>query len=203
MSVGLTNYASAYATGLLLARRLLTKLKLDTKYQGTTDIKGEDYNVEELEDGPHPFHALLDVGLRITTTGSRVFAALKGACDGGLQIPHSETRFVGYDEEGKKLNAEILRKHIFGGHVADYMKHLKEDEPAKFDKQFGKYIKAGIKADDLEKTWTKVHAAIRKNPVAVLTVKKKTDRTSKKRMSLAQRKDRVRQKIAAHARKEQ
>jgi len=205
MTVGFTNYAAAYATGLLLARRPLTKLKLADKYLGTTEINGEDYNVEELMDGPHPFHALLDVGLRRTTTGSRVFAALKGACDGGLQIPHSEKRFVGYDEEGKKLNAEILRKHIFGGHVADYMKHLKEEDQSKFEKQFGQYIKSGIKPDDLEKTWVKVHAAIRKDPTAKLTPKKPkgTKRYHKQKLSLAQRRDRVRQKIATHAKQEQ
>ncbi len=38
MSVGLTNYAAAYATGLLLARRVLTNLKLADKYQGKSDV---------------------------------------------------------------------------------------------------------------------------------------------------------------------
>ena len=32
--------------------------------------------------GPRTFRAFLDVGLRRTTTGNRVFAALKGAADG-------------------------------------------------------------------------------------------------------------------------
>ena len=40
-------------------------------------IAGEDYNVEEVEDGPRPFRALLDTGLKRTSTGSKVFAALK------------------------------------------------------------------------------------------------------------------------------
>ncbi len=34
LTVGLTNYAAAYCTGLLLARRLLKKLGLDQKYEG-------------------------------------------------------------------------------------------------------------------------------------------------------------------------
>ena len=34
LSVGLTNYAASYCTGLLLARRLLKKLGLDAKYEG-------------------------------------------------------------------------------------------------------------------------------------------------------------------------
>jgi large subunit ribosomal protein L5e len=75
MPVGHTNYAAGYATGLLLARRVLQKLKLDGKYQGKQEINGEDYNVEELADGPRPFKALLDVGLKRTTTGSKVFCS--------------------------------------------------------------------------------------------------------------------------------
>jgi len=55
MPVGHTNYAAAYATGLLLARRLLTKLNLADKYKGNQDINGADYNVEALQDGPKPF----------------------------------------------------------------------------------------------------------------------------------------------------
>ena len=41
------------------------------------DAVGEDYNVDEADDGPRPFTALLDTGLKRTSTGSRVFAALK------------------------------------------------------------------------------------------------------------------------------
>ena len=36
-----------------------------------------------------------------------MFAALKGALDGGLDIPHSEKRFVGYSKEGKDLDSEV------------------------------------------------------------------------------------------------
>ena len=34
-----------------------------------------------VEDGPNPFFCVLDVGLARTTTGAKVFAAMKGACD--------------------------------------------------------------------------------------------------------------------------
>lgn len=199
-----TNYAAGYATGLLLARRVLTKLNLADKYQGNTQVDGNDYNVEALDDGPNPFRALLDVGLRRTTTGSKLFAVLKGATDGGLDVPHSERRFVGYDEEGKKADAEVLRKYIFGGHVADYMKLLAEEDEAKFNKQFALYVKAGIKADDLQNVWAKVHKNIRADPTHKATTKKvpQTQKHFRKvKKSLAQRKDTVRQKIAAHERK--
>lgn len=41
--------------------------------------------------------------------------------DGGLDVPHNEKRFPGYDKESKTLDAETHRRYIFGGHVADYM----------------------------------------------------------------------------------
>jgi len=201
-----TNYAATYATGLLLARRLLTNLKLADKYVGQKEIKGEDYNVEALEDGPKPFNALLDVGLSRTTTGSRVFAALKGATDGGLEIPHKDKRFVGYDKEEKKLRPDLLRKYIFGGHVADYMKLMKGEDPEKYQKHFSRYIKAGVEAEKVEATWTKVHANIRANPAKREKPKKPTPagpvkRYKRTKLSLAQRKDRVRQKVASRAKK--
>ncbi|KAK9712833.1 60S ribosomal protein L5, partial [Basidiobolus ranarum] len=124
VKVGLTNYASAYCTGLLVARRVLTKLGLADKYQGVEEADGTVSLVEELEDGPRPFKAFLDVGLKRTTTGSRVFAALKGASDGGIFIPHSENRFPGYDAEAKSLDSEVLRTYHYAGHVAEYMSYL-------------------------------------------------------------------------------
>jgi len=162
--VGHSNYASAYAVGLLLARRTLHKFGLADKYQGQTQVNGEDYNVEPIADGPRPLRAVLDTGLKRTSTGSRVFATLKGAVDGGIDIPHSVSRYVGYDGEGKKLKAEVLRQHIFGAHVAEHMRQLKDDDAATFERKFSRYIKAKIGADDVEKLYAKAHAAIRANP---------------------------------------
>lgn len=53
--------------------------------------------------------------------GARVFGALKGAADGGLDIPHSEKRFPGYAREDKEYNADVHRARIFGEHVGEYM----------------------------------------------------------------------------------
>lgn len=84
----MTNYAAAYATGLLLARRHLKALNLDDIYKGVEEVNGEDYNVEQEGQNPNPFTAVLDVGLARTSTGAKIFAVLKGATDGGLNIPH-------------------------------------------------------------------------------------------------------------------
>eukprot|EP00057_Strongylocentrotus_purpuratus_P027257 XP_011681731.1 PREDICTED: 60S ribosomal protein L5-like [Strongylocentrotus purpuratus] len=88
VKVGLTNYAAAYCTGLLLARRILKKFNLDGIYEGQTEPDGDDYMVESEEGKAGAFRCFLDVGLARTTTGAKVFGALKGAVDGGLEIPH-------------------------------------------------------------------------------------------------------------------
>ncbi|KAK9141152.1 hypothetical protein Scep_010833 [Stephania cephalantha] len=163
LEVGLTNYAAAYCTGLLLARRVLKTLELDEEYEGNVEASGEDFSVEVNEDR-RPFRALLDVGLVRTTTGNRVFGALKGALDGGLDIPHSDKRFAGFKKEDKQLDAEVHRKYIYGGHVAAYMRTLTEDEPEKYQTHFSEYVKKQIEADDLEGLYKKVHAAIRADP---------------------------------------
>ena len=72
MKVGLTNYAAAYCTGLLLARRILKKFSLDSVYEGNTNIDGDMYCVEDNDDGPGAFRACLDVGLARTSTGAKV-----------------------------------------------------------------------------------------------------------------------------------
>ncbi|XP_044757905.1 60S ribosomal protein L5 [Coccinella septempunctata] len=204
VKVGLTNYAAAYCTGLLLARRLLKQLGLDTLYEGNLNVDGDEYNVEGVEDGPGAFRCYLDVGLNRTTTGARVFAAMKGAVDGGLNIPHSTKRFPGYDSESKSFNAEVHRNHIMGKHVADYMASLEEEDPVAFKRQFSKYIELGIAADQVEDIYKKAHAAIRADPTAEKKETKKPEnqkRWNRKKLTLAERKNRVAQKKASFLKK--
>jgi len=182
VKVGLTNYAASYCTGLLLARRILQKFNLDSVYEGNTNIDGDMYCVEDNDDGPGAFRACLDVGLARTSTGAKVFAALKGAVDGGLDIPHSEKRFPGYDSESKSLNADVHRAHIFGQHVADYMRNLSEEDEEAYKKQFSRYIKLGVTPDSVEGMYQKAHAAIRADPAAKAKVEKQV---TKKRWTAA------------------
>ncbi|KAL0212535.1 hypothetical protein RCL1_006161 [Eukaryota sp. TZLM3-RCL] len=158
------NYAAAYCTGLLLARRLLKKLEMDDVHTGVETATGEEYHIEDEEHDRRPFKAVLDIGLRRTTTGARIFGALKGAVDGGLHIPHSTKRFPGYDAQTKKYDAEVHRRYIFGEHIADYMTTLAEEDNAKYQKQFSKFVEAGIDGESLPEVFEKVHAAIRADP---------------------------------------
>lgn len=164
---GLTNWAAAYATGLLLARRTLKKLGLDEQFKGVEEPDGEYTLTEAIETDEgtrRPFKAYLDVGLARTSTGARVFGAMKGASDGGIYIPHSENRFPGYDIETEKLDTEVLRKYIFGGHVAEYMETLADDDEERYHSQFQKYLDDDIDAGDLEEIYANAHKAIREDP---------------------------------------
>lgn len=91
VKAGLTNYSAAYCTGLLLARRLLTQLNMAANFEGKTDLAEEDSSFTP----DSAFRAYLDVGLTRTNKGNRVFAALKGAVDGGLDVPFKDKCLVG------------------------------------------------------------------------------------------------------------
>ncbi|VDM16417.1 unnamed protein product [Hydatigera taeniaeformis] len=197
VKVGLTNYPAAYCTGLLLARRVLKKLKLDGMYQGQTEVNGENYLVESNEKRG-AFKCFLDVGLRRTSSGANIFGALKGAVDGGLNVPHSPTRFPGNDSESGEYNAEAHRARIFGQHIAEYMRSLKEESDDAYKRQFGAYLKLGIGADDIEPMYQKAHAAIREDPSYTKKERPavKHRRFNRKKLTLKERRERVRQKKA-------
>eukprot|EP00485_Elphidium_margaritaceum_P007158 CAMPEP_0202708848 /NCGR_PEP_ID=MMETSP1385-20130828/21005_1 /ASSEMBLY_ACC=CAM_ASM_000861 /TAXON_ID=933848 /ORGANISM="Elphidium margaritaceum" /LENGTH=320 /DNA_ID=CAMNT_0049367939 /DNA_START=93 /DNA_END=1055 /DNA_ORIENTATION=- len=177
LNVGLTNYAAFYCTGLLLARRLLKKLKLDKVYPGKKKLDGNKFRsqVTNVRWKPNdkicrPFKCLLDIGLARASTGARVFAALKGAVDGGLDIPHSERRFPGFKQgkgdEKDEYQADVHADKIFGGHIRDYMEKLKDIDSEKYAKHFSQYIAAGLDADKLKEKYAEVHRKIRANPSA-------------------------------------
>lgn len=128
---------------------MLKKFKLDKLYKGCEQASGEMFSVEDIDGKPRAFRAYLDVGLARTSTGAKIFGAMKGAVDGGIDIPHSEKRFPGYKADSKEFDAEVHRKHIMGTHVADYMRSLAEEDEEAFKRQFARYVKLGITADEV------------------------------------------------------
>jgi len=184
LTTGTTSYAAAYATGLLIARRLLKQLKLDTIYKGAKETDGKDYDVsaeaDSFKNAKRPFKAILDMGMINNSIGHRVFAALKGACDGGLHVPHSTRKFYGSEknEETKQWEyfPESNRDRVFGAHIDDYMQHLKGDKKA-FDKQFRLWGQALEKAKvgSVQDLFKKIHAAIRANPERPKKQRTRTD----------------------------
>ena len=115
------------------------------------------------------FKAYLDIGISRSTNGNRVFAAMKGACDGGLNIPHSNKIFPGFEiGENKVRNYDAAdhRDRIFGQHVQAYMDKIEEENPEKYKKQFSQLIKClnDNKLEGLEELYTSIHEKIRQNP---------------------------------------
>ena len=101
---GTGNTPAAYLTGLLIGYKALKA------------------NIEK---------AILDIGLHRPTKGNRVFAALKGAVDAGLEVPHRE---------------EILPdgSRIRGEHIAKYAELLERNNPDRYQRQFSQYFKRGL-----------------------------------------------------------
>jgi len=214
---GYKNYAAAYATGLLVARRTLKAFKLDSVIKGKEEIDGEEYHVEEEDCDQRPFKCILDVGIRRSCVGARMWGALKGAVDGGLHVPHSTKNFPGFKAaEGKgaepEYDAEAHKDRIFGGHVKEYMEMLAEEDPTKYEAHFAKYIADGKDADAMEDMYGDAHKKIRANPDAKAKKDKGIKHTRKGnevtysngktavrsvKLSLKQRRAKVAAKIAA------
>jgi len=166
---GHKNYAAAYCTGLLVARRTLKKFGLDETFKGKEELDGEDYHVEDEENDQRPFKCILDVGLQTTAVGHRMWGALKGAVDGGLHIPHTNKKFPGFkaaEEKGQEpeYDADAHKEKIFGSHVKEYMEMLAEEDPTKYEAHFSKFLENDIDADKIEEMYTDAHEKIREDP---------------------------------------
>ncbi|MEM2128554.1 MAG: 50S ribosomal protein L18 [Candidatus Methanomethylicaceae archaeon] len=119
---GTGNLPAAYLAGFLLGKRALSK-GFDT--------------------------AVLDLNGYSITKGSRLFAALKGAIDAGMEIPHSED--VLPDEE-----------RIKGEHIAKYAELLQKDNSARYQSQFSKYINVGLTPEAIVQHFETVKETIAK-----------------------------------------
>ncbi len=91
--------------------------------------------------------AILYIGLHRAVKGARVFAALKGALDAGLKVPH---------------DPEILpsEERIKGLHITIYAKMLKDTDPATFERQFSGYLKSDFDPEKMAEAFEKVKERI-------------------------------------------
>merc|ERR1712187_43446 len=216
IQVGHKNYAAAYATGLLIARRTLKHFGLDETFKGKEELDGEDYHIADEENEQRPFKCILDVGIRRTCVGARMWGALKGAVDGGLHVPHNTNHFPGFkaaEEKGAEdeYDAEAHKDRIFGNHVKEYMEMLQEEDPTKYEAHFSKFLENDIDADKMEDMYSEAHGKIKENPDFEPSEKKGTtwerkgntvtgdgtDVTRSVKLSLKQRKEKVALKIQA------
>lgn len=90
--------------------------------------------------------AILDIGLHARGPGSRVFAAAKGAVDGGLTIPHDE----------KVLPPS---ERLKGTHIVEYSKRL-ASEPESYKRVFSAYLKRKLKPEELSDHFGEVQMKI-------------------------------------------
>ena len=77
-------------------------------------------------------------GLARTSTGAEMLVALKGAVNVGLDVPHSEKRFPGYDSKAKSFKADVYRAHIFLYTKAHAAIRNDQSDKAKADKKVTK-----------------------------------------------------------------
>ena len=84
-------------------------------------------------------NAILDIGMNISTKGSKLYALLKGVVDSGIEVPYSE---------------EILPsdERIKGKHIADFASSLKKDNKEKYDKVFSSYAKNNVAPEGIAKS---------------------------------------------------
>jgi large subunit ribosomal protein L5e len=102
----------------------------------------EDFSVKPAE-SRRLFRVLSDVGI---TAGNRTFCILKGALNGGLDIPHGDEKFAGSNKEEKPLDSDVHRK----GQMAAYMRVWMEEESKKHQSHFTEYNKRKSESNDIE-----------------------------------------------------
>jgi len=90
--------------------------------------------------------AVLDIGLRSPSRGARAFAALKGALDAGVTVPHD-----------KDVLPDETR--IRGQHVADYANQLSSN-PEAYQKRFSEYLSKGLRPEQLSEHFSLVREKI-------------------------------------------
>jgi large subunit ribosomal protein L18 len=85
--------------------------------------------------------AVLDIGLVAPTKGAKVFAALGGVLDAGVDVPHDE--------------AKIAKERSEGKHIAEYGKSLGSDSEV-YSAKFSEYLKQKLVPEKLPERFAKV-----------------------------------------------
>lgn len=111
------NTSAAYLTGFLFGKKVLKK--------GITEVT-------------------LDIGLKSSIKGSKIFAVMKGAADAGVDIPYSDAILPDYE----KIN---------GVKIAEYAKNLNDTE---LKEKFSQYFVKGLSPVELPDHFEKIKSNI-------------------------------------------
>jgi large subunit ribosomal protein L18 len=98
--------------------------------------------------------ALLDIGLKSSSKGSKLYAVLKGLVDSGLQVPHSPDNLPSEDR-------------LSGTHVSAYAKSLSTEKGDEYKKLFSGYLGRGLKPEDLSAHFKQVRQQVMSSAVEV------------------------------------
>lgn len=90
---------------------------------------------------------VLDIGLHTPKPGSNVFAALKGALDSGLKVPHDPKILP---DDGR----------VRGEHIKAYAERLLKEDKERYKKQFSSYLKSGLKPEGIVEHFEEVKKKI-------------------------------------------
>lgn len=95
--------------------------------------------------------AILDIGRFPSTRGSRLYAALKGVLDAGVEVPHSD---------------EILpdEERIRGEHISSFASKLEEEDRELLERQFSDYLRRGADPKMIPEVFERVLEEVRANP---------------------------------------
>ncbi|MCW4021188.1 MAG: 50S ribosomal protein L18 [Candidatus Bathyarchaeota archaeon] len=87
--------------------------------------------------------AVLDIGLYSTSKGSRVFAALKGFIDAGIEVAHDD----------KVLPDEA---RVEGQHITNHAARMAASDKDVYSRVFSRYLKAGLPPEEIHKHFSGV-----------------------------------------------
>ena len=87
--------------------------------------------------------AILDLGPQSAIKGGRLFAALRGLVDAGIEIPHNPAVFP----TASRIKGEL---------IAEWAAKLNEENKEFYNKQFSNYLKKGLKPEDMPNVFDEV-----------------------------------------------
>ena len=119
---GTGNLPAAYLAGYLLGKRAIKK-----------ELKS----------------AIVDFNGYKMTGSNRLYTALKGAIDAGVEIPHQED-VIPEDER------------VSGAHIVKYAESMQKEDPAKYQAYFSQYLANGIAPEKLVEHFEETKGAIEK-----------------------------------------
>mmetsp|Transcript_6559 Transcript_6559/g.14975 ORF Transcript_6559/g.14975 Transcript_6559/m.14975 type:complete len:233 (-) Transcript_6559:358-1056(-) len=113
----------SYLLGYYLGKKFIKKLKTYCK-------KNTNKNLDRVS-------AILDIGMRKSTVGNKLFAAMKGSVDSGIYIPHNFEKIFRSKNNETQPN-DLFDERSKGIHIIKYIDLLKKEDEDKFKKQFPK-----------------------------------------------------------------